>query len=246
MTKKAKTEKPAVAPAEGVQQLLEALAVAERQASTNLDEVPFAIKAGAAIQIATARAEVADLRRAVLRATVPERLIAVFGSGPGLAGVEAFLADPEANSLVVRADRVYQAIADQVEPSFGEGRVWGVTQHGLFVHTLAEESRRQGGKDFLDVPRFADGICKDRAATVAHIRRLLYSNADVQVDGVRDDILAGVLAQELAGAKVLVLVTGAEAAEIPRLSTMFSRAVTHAFDEGFVPTQEALVNIIKS
>ncbi len=80
-----------------IEAIVEELQAARRAAATNLEEIPFAIRPGIAMQVRAAADKVEPLRRELLAATVPSRLFAIFAGTP----LPALLCKPPKTSNLI-------------------------------------------------------------------------------------------------------------------------------------------------
>ncbi len=98
----------------------------------------------------------------------------------------------------------------------------------------------------VELPSYREWDCATPADTVAYVRTAVLSSCPAVASlYVQEEILGAVVREELAGTKIPVLVTGTGEEDRPALQGLFSRAVTHVFEPDFVPTQEAIVKILK-
>lgn len=230
-----------------IEAIVEELQAARDMAATNLEEVPFAIRAGMSIQVRAAADKVEPLRKELLAATVPSRLFAVLATG-NLDKVKAAGDFLSANGgFVLPADRFWNTVADLIEPSYGLDRVFRTTQHSLLVQALTDAAVAQGFS-MVDMPKYRETTCPTRADTISHVRSILRT---VGADGLslvfmEADILGAVVTNQLFDKRVPVLVTGSSEDEHPFLRRLFAKAVAHDFAADFEPSKEAITKILKN
>jgi hypothetical protein len=226
-----------------IEELLQEWEITQQQSKQNPVEFNIRIRSGIEGQVVTAKRRLPVLREEIAAATFPDRVVGIFGFYEDRHGTKAavdtgtFLANN--GGVILNADAVYREIADLVEPSYSQHRLYNTAQHGLTIQAM---------KIILDVPRYKEAICKDYAATVAHIRTLMESvpGNDIQARYVRETILEDVIKDGLAGKTIPVLLIGWTTEEAANLGKLFKKSVFHTFEAGFEPSQEAVVKILKA
>ena len=222
-----------------------------KQSKQNPVEFPIHIRSGIEGQVVTAKRRLPELRKEIQEATFPERVVAIFatcdvpGSKP-LVDTEVFLS--QNGGIVLNADDVYREIADLVEPSYSSQRLYNTAQHNLTVQAMKIILERVGGLDIMDVPRYKEAICKTYEDTVGHIRSIMETVPDneIQLRHIRDEITFCVIEEGLAGKTVPVLIYNFTEAEVPALSKLFKKLIRHTFEADFEPSHDAIVKILKS
>lgn len=228
-----------------IEELLQEWVQVTEAAAKNPVDYKIHIRAALEGQVVSAKRRLPELRREIQEATIPERVVAIFGTGD-TRKIAKFLEDND--GVEVSVDRLYYEINDLVEPSYSSHRVYNTAQHGLTVQAMKIILERVGGLDVMDVPKYKEAICSTQAESVDHIRSLMQSapDNDIQARYVAHEITESVIAGGLTGKTIPVLVLGADGSEIENLSKLFKKTVQHHFTPEFEPTQESVVKILKS
>jgi hypothetical protein len=158
-----------------VKKLIQQYAAAEHAKTIDLDSVPFKHRPAMEMAKRQAEAQMNEVKEQYAK-FIHEGAFTIFLNG-AKADVEAWasVAVKEAGALVIRADALYQNIADDIEPSIGDRRTFGTTQLGLLVSALTNIGKQFDARN-IPLPQINDlAHCADRDALVGLIRKLVRS-----------------------------------------------------------------------
>lgn len=219
---------------ETIRSLLDQIEITKRNANVNLAKVAFAMRAGFSMRKTQAKEELPRLYRRLEANVVPAKLVGLVATGD--AGVvEKVAAFVDANGgVVLDASRLYQRIADRIEPSFGPKRHFADNQFMGLKQEAEKISEEVAGP--VVAFEFKALYLKTRADTIAHVRRTIRGtmtdtlNVAVLTRSVTDQVVSKNLADE---EKLPVVLVGALPEERPALRAIFSKMIEFDFPADF-------------
>lgn len=215
-------------------------------AATNLEEVPYVVRPGRSIAKLQAQNDLPGLEAELLGRTVPGRLVGVFAVGDPakIATVAAFL--EENGGIILDAGKLYADLAEYVEPSYGEDRVFRTTQYMRLTSAFRQQAA-EVGLTKTEMPSYTETTCETQARTAEHGRNLIRAAAgdEVNLAVLKRAVVNAVVDRELAAKRIPVLVLNATAAEQAGLSPLFSKALEFDFQPTFEVDKESVVKIFK-
>ncbi len=240
-------KKPAQTPL-GVAKIIADIRACRDLLAVAIEDVQVKFRAGHEIRRRQAQEDLVALHSALLEATVPSRLVAIFATGPD-AVVAAAGEVVKEGGIVLKADAIWRRIAAEVEPSFGPQRQWGSAQWHLMMQATAEIARELGYEAMTSLP-MENEVVVDTAADVADYARTLVSASpdisDFQIRYCRAEILGRVVTDDLGAATVPVVVIAAAPEEVTSLRRLFGRAILHVFSPDDVPDRESMAEIFRA
>lgn len=211
-----------------MKQLVKDLAETQVLAKTDLEAVPWQTRNSITSMVKDAQERVTKLRDEYQRQLRSNTLgLFLFGEPERVARFMEIAAE-EAGVNLIQGDKLYQDLADKVEPTLGDSREFGPTQlqglHlGLNELMKAQDIRR------MPLPRLQElTAVQDRIELVQHIRKLVR-------DALGDDLLRLVIdrrinelavEQQFAGKVFPVAIVGLDPTEVQSLVPIFTNSTS--------------------
>ncbi len=227
------------------EQMIANLKEANKILRTEEVDVPYEIRAGFGIQQGSASELVKELTPKLWASVSPSKLFGISASGDQeVIGKVIETVTSEDDGLHINVE-VWNGIADQIEPSFGVDREFGVNQYRLMVNEVTNLC-----KDFdieFKPPEFASGHCYNREQTADFVRTAIRAVVGDQllIQSLKSAILGHVLEKEVAET-VAVVITNLHETEQPATSLIFSRFRNHEFDNKFEVKEESVLSLFKA
>jgi hypothetical protein len=194
-------------------------------ANTDIDSIPLKSQPGWQTLIRQNKDRVPELR--------VEYLTALLGSSYGffLDGdpkkVTEFVAvTKESGAFVIDAAKIFNKLADAVQPSLGGRREFSVTQLGQLNYALKELAQETGyGGEIYGATMTEIKVVPTRDDLVTYVRRLVVGSngSTISVISAQNNLVADALKVEFLGKKLVVMVVGATNDDRQGLASIFTR-----------------------
>jgi hypothetical protein len=217
--------------------------------SQEIEAVPYGQRPAVQIQVIQASEKLPRLLDEMRAIVIPSNLVGLFVSGDkeAMESTAKFLNDNE--GVVLDAAQLYQSITDLVEPSYSADRLFCTTQYSLMVQKISQIATDLGYME-IESPKFREAVCKDAAATLAHIRSILREcrvGDQANIDLLTKTLVDGIVRNEIDSKQIPVMVTGVGSMEERNaIATLFSRSSDCVLPVGFVPTAAKIVALFKA
>jgi hypothetical protein len=232
-----------------LQEISKDLAEATASATMELDAVPYKNRAAAQTVIIQATEKLPKLLEEIKEVVVPNRLVGLFATGDTESTVRTALFLESNGGVVVDASKIYDDIADLIEPSYSKERIFCTTQYSLLIQGVRALASELG---YLEVesPPFKETICKTREDTINHVRTTLrecgvgdMANRDMLSKQIIDTIVR----DSVDSKQIPVLIVETSSVEERNaIAALFARSVDYKFAPGFVPTAAKVVSLFKA
>jgi len=208
-----------------------------------MDDVPYQLRAGRLMQIEAAKDALPGLTDKLAKATIPRRLIACFATGATRAAVAYLNCEM---GITLNVDSLPYEIASEIEPSYGQDRVFRFTQYALMIRGMKEAYINAGITEFK-LPDYSETICVDLESTTEHVKSCLLSSGGIvlTLHEFKKAIITEVIDYDLLNPKIPVIVIGATEAEKPVLSQLFSRVFNYDFKADEEITEASINKIFR-
>lgn len=193
-------------------------------ANKKLEEIPASVQGAWSTAITNAKAEL-KATRAEYRQVLLHNAVAILVGGDSAKVTEFVTLAKDEGGIVVDAAALYERLAQGVEPTLGDRRMWGIHQSHMLHKTLQEVMTELNLTELPMPARTPDVVVESHQDLVAHIRKLI-------VDGVGNELNALYVEEETAkrafeiryiGSTAPVLIVNAEAGEATALAKSFGK-----------------------
>jgi hypothetical protein len=171
----------------------------------------------------------------------------VSGDATAISKVSALLVKNE--GLVLDAGQMYREIADLVEPSFSNDRVFTTTQYSLFVQGVRKIGENLGYLQ-IEAPKYRETTCPTSASTIAHIRSMLKEckvGDPANLELLTNSAVDAIIRNKIDSKQIPVMVIGCASTEERNvIATMFARSADFELPAGFEPTVQKIVSMFKA
>jgi hypothetical protein len=235
---------------DNVKEIIKDIQDNEREAATDLNNIPYKARASRAIIMRQACERLPVLLSELKVATIPTRLVAVFPAGS--ASVTKQVADflKENGGVVINVNEWYEKMADAIEPSFAKDRFFS-TQQFAYIMSEVRVMALQLGYDRMNPVNFDSTMevkCYDVKASTAHIKGIVRKalGDTMNVQKIAKELIETVLREGLDAKQIPVLVIGAQSLEEKTaLTPLFIRSVDHNFSNTFAITKLNIAKVFK-
>lgn len=229
-----------------IEKILSEVIAAKQLINTHEDGVPYVLRAGIGIQIAGAKERLPALLEEIKAATIPSRVVGCFASGDPSKVEEVKASILENRGVCIDASKIYNDIADAIEPSMGEARKFDVTQHNLLVEEMISLANRFN-LPFVDPPSYTDAVVATRTDLLNHVRAKIVSTSPFFVTkAVTEELLAAVVDLGLVDRKFPVLVLNTSSEDRQALTPLFAVSGPFSFGTDFEVSKEGITTVFRS
>lgn len=207
-------------------QLLKDYESAAKVAAMDLEAVPLRTRGGWTARVAEAKAKVKALKLAYNNALLSGAVGIILDGDPEKISQAVKLMNED--GVVIDGQALYKRIADQLAPTFGNTREWGIAQtHKL--HLLLQEIMHELG--LTEIPmsdRHTNVTCQTYNDIVIHVRNTLFLSLGTTLTSLYLDKLATerAFALHYTGTNMPVVIYNVYPGEEDRLGSRFGRGHT--------------------